>query len=385
MTNFAYSSQSGPMGMEAPGNAGAPAKDTLLERMRSVNVELGPGLKDVQAFTNQLAVMLKAGINIRDAIDGVSRQVENQKFKAILEELRKDVESGQPLSESLAKHPKVFSPLYINMIRASELSGGLAGMLERLAEYLDSQIETRSMVRGAMVYPVIIAVMAVVTTIFMLTFVLPRFTALFAGKEALLPKPTVLLMAFSDFLRTKWYIVIGIVGAAIAGVMVFLRTDIGRNLWDQLKLKIPVLKKMFRALYITRSVQTMGELLTAGVPMLQTLEITADISGNTVYKKMWLAVHDAVKRGDKLCNPLDEMNILPKNVVQMTAAGEESGKLGHVLQDIAEYYNRELRAAIKTATSMLEPVMIIVMGVVVGFIAMSIILPIFKMSSLVKG
>ena len=357
----------------------------LLHRIQDLRIETGPGIKDIFSFTNQMAVMIKAGINIRGAISNIADHTDKAKFKRILLQIKEDVESGQPFSEALARHPKIFSPLYVNMVRASELSGNFGYMLERIASYLAQQVETRSMVRGAMVYPAIIAVMAVTTTIFLLTFVLPRFTKLFAGKESLLPKPTLMLIAISSFLRGYWYVVVA--GGAAAGCAFFyaIRTEAGRLHWDRLKLRMPLLRRMFRALYITRGLQTMGELINAGVPMLETLRITARVSGNALYKDMWDSVHESVKEGSKVAAPLNQQNLLPGNVVQMIASGEESGKLGAVLQDISEYYSKELRNTIKAVTSMIEPLMIVLMGLVVGFIAMSIILPIFKMSSLVKS
>jgi type IV pilus assembly protein PilC len=358
--------------------------DGLMAKINSFRIEFGPSLKDIQAFTNQLAVMLKAGINIRDAIDAIADQVPNLRFQTVLREVRSDVESGLPLSDALAKHPKVFSQLYINMVHASEMSGSLSQMLGRISEHLSNQIETRSMVRGAMIYPAILGVMAIVTTVFLLVFVLPQFTKLFADKEALLPKPTIMLMAMSSFMRNQWYIVVGVLLTLIGALIAALQTERGKIGLDHFKLHVPIMKRMFRALYISRSVHTMGELLSAGVDMLGTLEITAAVSGNAVYKKMWLTVRDSVQQGDRLSTTLDEIGILPKNVIQMVAAGEESGKLGHVLTEVADYYQKELRGTIKAVTGMIEPIMIILMGFVVGFIAMSIILPIFKMSSLVK-
>jgi type IV pilus assembly protein PilC len=356
----------------------------LLGRLRSVRVEFGPGLKDVQSFTKQLAVMIKAGINIRSAMAAVAEQVDNPKFRNILEQIKNDVECGKPFSEALAKHPRVFSPLYVNMVRASELSGNFGAMLERIADYLGQQVETRNMVRGAMVYPVIIAVMAVLTTVFLLTFVLPRFSALFAGKESLLPLPTKLLLGISAFLRHQWYLVVGGAIAAVVAFYRFIHTSRGRVVCDRFKLRVPLFKKMFTALYIVRGMHTMGELISAGVPMLETLKITSDVSGNVLYADMWQTVHQAVKEGEKIASPLSRQSLLPRNVVQMVTAGEESGKLGEVLRDVAEYYAAELRSIIKAVTAMIEPLMIVMMGFIVGFIAMSIILPIFKMSSLVK-
>jgi type IV pilus assembly protein PilC len=274
--------------------------------------------------------------------------------------------------------------LYINMIRASELSGNFAHMLERIASYQRDQIETRSMVIGAMVYPAIIAVMAVATTIFLLAWVLPRFTALFSGKEHLLPKPTLILMAISDFLRNQWYICVGAVVAGIGGFLAFSRSEWGRPKWDAAKLRIPLFRRMLRAMYISRGLQTMGELVNAGVPMLDTLRITGDVSGNARFEEMWRRVQEAVEQGDKIARPLAQQALLPASVVQMISAGEESGNLGEVLRDVADFYNSELKATIKAVTAMIEPLMIVIMGFLVGFIAMSIILPIFKMSSLVK-
>lgn len=363
--------------------AGADSK-SFLAKIVKFKVQSGPGLKDVMSFTSQLSVMIKAGINIRGAVEGIADQTENPKFKEIVGQIRQDVESGKPFSDALARYPKIFSPLYINMVRASEMSGSFGHMLERISGYLRQQVETRSMVRGAMVYPSILGVMAIGTTIFMLTFVLPRFSALFAGKESLLPAPTKALLAISTFLRVYWYICVGGVLAIAVGFAYFIRTPFGRVKWDQAKLKLPVVKKMFRAMYITRGLQTMGEMINAGVPMLETIQITADVSGNVLYKNMWMSVHRSVKAGKKISAPLQKSQLLPRNVVQMVSAGEESGKLGEVLNDISDFYAMELRNAIKAATAMLEPMMIVVMGVVVGFIAMSIILPIFKMSQLAK-
>ena len=356
----------------------------LLARLRNLRIEFGPGLKEVLNFTSQLSVMIKAGINVRGAVESVAEQTTNLKFRKIVDQIRLDVESGKPFSEALARHPKVFNPLYVNMVRASEMSGSFGYMLSRIATYLRQQVETRSMVRGAMIYPAIIAVMAVGTTIFLLTFVLPRFSDLFAGKESLLPTPTKALLGISWFLRTYWYVVIGAVVAVVGGFLYFIRTIVGRIWWDKTKLQLPMLKRMFRALYITRGLQTMGEMVNAGVPMLDTLQITADVSGNVLFRDLWMKVHESVKGGRTIADPLANTKLLPKNVVQMVAAGEESGKLGEVLAEVSDFYGKELRNTIKAVTAMLEPAMIVLMGAVVGFIAMSIILPIFKMSSLVK-
>src|SRR4051794_35424203 len=201
--------------------------------LSSLSFSFGPGAKDVQSFTNQLAVMIRAGISIRAAIECIADQVPNPKFKVMLVQMKKDVESGKQFSDALMRYPKVFSPLYINMVRASELSGGFSKMLDRISTYLTQQIETASMVRGAMIYPGIIGTMAVGTTIFLLTFVLPRFLVIFKGKEKALPAPTKLLLALSNFMVNYWYVLVAALVAAIWGVVLVLRTDWGRLYFDK--------------------------------------------------------------------------------------------------------------------------------------------------------
>jgi type IV pilus assembly protein PilC len=354
------------------------------ERLKSLNQPGGPSQRDILNFTTQLAVMIRAGISLRAAIEGIAEQQESPRFRQILMQIKGDVESGKQFSEALTKHPKQFNPLYVNMVRASEMSGSFSQMLDRIAAYLGQQIETRAMVIGAMIYPCVIGGLAIAVTIFLLTFVLPKFAAVFQGKEAAMPWPTIFLMNLSAFMVDYWWIVVmGLLLVAVAFVM-FIRTEPGGWWFDKMKLTVPIFKRMFRALYISRSLHTMGELVNAGVPMLDTLAITGDISGNRLFRRMWQNVYGSVKTGKKISQPLYKTTLLPKPVVQMISAGEESGKLGEVLDEVSTYYAKQLREVIKTVTSMIEPIMIMVMGGVVGFIAMAIILPIFKLSTLVK-
>jgi type IV pilus assembly protein PilC len=221
--------------------------------------------------------------------------------------------------------------------------------------------------------------------VFLLTFVLPRFAGVFKGKEEALPGPTKFLMGLSSFMVEWWWLILAATVAFAIAFFAFIRTEIGGLWWDRFKISAPLLKRMFRALYISRSLQTMGELLNAGVPMLDTIAITGDVSGNRHYKRLWRSVYGSVKQGKKVQTQLQRSPLLPRSVVQMISAGEESGKLGEVLDEISVFYAKALKDAIKAVTSMIEPIMIVVMGSVVGFIAMAIILPIFKMSSLVSG
>jgi type IV pilus assembly protein PilC len=407
MPQYSYQARNGSGGVEAGGVAAADAATAAAmlrgkglhvmqlapaasaARLASLGEKLswtsGPGKKEILDFTTQLAVMVRAGISIRQALDGISEQTTNVKFKKILLQIKADIESGRQFSEAISKHPKLFGPLYLSMVRASEMSGAFARMLDRIATYLQQELETRKLVVGASIYPGIIATMAISVTVFLLTFVLPRFAGVFEGKEEALPGPTKFLMSLSDFMVSYWWVILIMATAAIGGFLMFVRTELGGFWWDRAKLSMPVAKRMFRALYISRSLHTMGELLNAGVPMLDTLAITGDISGNRLFRRMWRSVHSSVRQGRKIQTQLSKSNLLPKSVIQMVAAGEDSGKLGEVLDEVSDYYHRVLRDAIKAVTSMIEPLMIVLMGSVVGFIAMAIILPIFKMSSLVSG
>ena len=343
-----------------------------------------PTQKNVLDFTTQLSVMIRAGINLRSALDGIADQTDHKMFKKVINELKADVESGKQFSDALARHPKLFGPLYINMVRASEMSGSFSDMLSRIAGYIAQQMETRKMVIGASIYPAIIGTMAVTVTIFLMTFVLPKFYTIFEGKEDVLPWATNFLMLVSRTLTDQWMFILGGVAVIGGAIFAFIKTEVGSFWIDKMKLTVPVLKTMFRSLYITRSLQTMGQLINAGVPMLDTLTITSEISGNKIFEGMWRKVHNSVKQGRKIAEPLQGNTILPKAVTQMIAAGEESGKLGEVLDEISVFYAKQLKDHIKAVTGMIEPIMIILMGSIVGFIAMAIILPIFKMSQLVS-
>jgi type IV pilus assembly protein PilC len=359
--------------------------ENILKRIQSFRIEFGPSNKDILNFTNQLAIMVRAGISIQDSLELIAAQLENRRFVAIIADLKDRIEAGRSFSQALAEHPQVFSNLYINMVAAAEASGSLSSMLQKLAEYLDQEAETRSQIKGTMVYPIIIAVMAVLVTIFLLCFVLPRFAAIFAGKEHLLPRPTKILMASSTFLRSYWFFILLGVGGMFTGFWYFIGTNTGRLWWDKTKLVLPLVKTLCRSLYITRSLHTMGVLTRAGVPILNTISITSQISGNVLYRDMWLGVYQQVRQGKKIAPSLLRYKLMPSNVVQMIRTGEDSGTLSEVLKDVSDYYARELKTVIKTTVSMIEPIMIVLMGILVGFIAMSIILPIFKMSSAVMG
>jgi type IV pilus assembly protein PilC len=340
--------------------------------------------RELLAFTSQLAVMAKAGIGLTAALDSIGDQIKKPRMALIVRTLKRDVEAGRQFSEALQRFPRVFSLLYVNMVRASELTGSFGHMLERITDYLTQQAETRRQVIGAMIYPLIIVVMAITTTIFMLVFVLPRFMVLFQGREDILPLPTKILLASSASLRGFWYLYVLGTLSLVGGALYFIHTEFGRLWWDMAKLKIPILRSLCHALCLSRGLRTMGELVNAGVPMLDTIAITAEVSGNIHYARIWQRVHMAIRKGQRIAPTLARSPFIPASVAQMISAGEETGTLAEILGDVSDYYDKQLKATIKAVTSAIEPLMIVAMGGVVAFIAASILLPIFKMSQLVK-
>ena len=342
------------------------------------------GAKDLLAFTSQLSVMSKAGIGVTSALESISDQLVNPRMRTVVATLKRDVEAGRQFSEAVQRFPKVFSVLYVNMVRASELAGTFGHMLSRINDYLTQQAQTRRQVIGAMIYPLIIVILAIMTTVFMLTFILPQFMVLFEGKEEILPLPTKMLMAMSASLRGYWYLYFLVAATAGGSLTYLIRTDAGRAWWDMMKLHIPLVRTLCHALYLSRGLRTMGELVNAGVPMLDTIAITAEVTGNVHYSKVWHRVHAAVRKGQRLAPMLAKSPLIPNSVAQMIAAGEETGTLADILTDVSEFYDDQLKATIKAVTSAIEPIMIMLMGGIVAFIAASILLPIFKMSQLVK-
>ncbi|MEX0714464.1 MAG: type II secretion system F family protein [Pirellulales bacterium] len=349
--------------------------------------DLGPGLfsrrarkPDVLYATNQLAVMVDTGITLSAALDNIIQQEQNPSLKAVLADLKSAVEEGSDFSAALARHPKLFDKTYISLVKASEATGTMGKMLERIAGYLRKELETRGKVRAAMAYPAVMMVLAVGVTIFLLTFVLPKFTPLFERKGVELPKPTRLMMNLSALLLDYWYAWAAAAVVLPLAVVLARRTESGRQAWDWLKINLPILGPMFRKVVISRSIRTLGTLLSSGIPMLDALELSADVAGNYHYERLWRSVGQTVTEGRQVCQALAGSPLFPPMLVQMISAGEQTGKLGPVLERVSNYYDQEVETSLKTVTSLIEPLMIAVMGVVVGGVALALLLPIFTLS-----
>ncbi len=336
--------------------------------------------RDIANVTTQLAVMVDTGITLSSALQGLISQEKNQKLKQLLLALQTAVEGGSDFSSALQEHPQYFDPTYIALVRASEASGTLAEMLERIADYLRARMESRSKVRAAMTYPAVIAVLATGVTIFLLTFIMPKFEPLFSRKGVDLPQMTVVMMAASRALVHYWYAwLIGAVGG-ITGLIFWKRTESGSRAWDHTILSLPLLGPLFRKIILSRSISTLGTMIASGVSALDALRLCGESAGNRLYGELWEGVRERVMAGEQINEALADQSLVPPTLVQMIASGEQSGRLDEVLQKVSTFYDREVETSLKTATSLIEPLMICVMGVVVGTIGLSLLLPIFSLS-----
>lgn len=336
---------------------------------------------DVLYATNQLAVMVETGVNLSEALAAIIEQEENPTFRKILTRIRSQVESGNDFSTALIEYPKHFDQTYVSLIKASEATGLLGEMLDRIAGHLRKEIEARSKIRAAMIYPCVMFTMAVGVTIFLLTFVLPKFMPLFETRGVKLPIPTRVMLGISHIVMDFWQWWIAGIIAAIIGFIFAKRTETGGRMWDTAKLNFPVIGAAIRKIVLSRSIRTLGVMVQAGVPVLDALKLTSQISGNRLYRDIWLNVIDEVTAGKEIHTALMNSPLFPKTLVRMIASGEETGKLDRVLQRVSDYYDQEVETSVKAATSLIEPIMIGIMGVIVGGIGLGLLLPIFSLSA----
>ena len=331
-------------------------------------------------ITSQLAVMADTGITLSTALQGIREQEENPTLKRVLGELQSAVESGEDFSTALSKHPKLFNKTYVSLIRASEATGTMAEMLERIAGYLRKETETVGRVRAALAYPAVMLVVATGVTIFLLTYVLPKFAPLFNRPGAKLPGVTKFMMVASDSLLGWWWAWLGGITLAIVGLYFFRKTPTGRRTIDTIKLRLPLMGTLFRKVAISRSIRTLGTMMASGVPVLEAIKLSADVSGNYHFEKLWQDVGNQVTEGNRIADSLMRSRLFPRMLIQMIKSGEETGKLDTVMLKISNFYDQEVETTLKSVTSMIEPIMITVMGVIVGGIGMALLLPIFSLS-----
>ncbi len=345
----------------------------------------GVKVKDLCVFTRQFATMVNAGLPLVQCLDVLGRQMDKAHFKSVINQVMMDVESGSTLAEGLEKHPRVFSDLFTNMVAAGEAGGILDNILTRLAVYLEKADALQRKVKGAMLYPSIVLFVAVGACIFMLVGVIPVFAKMFADFGGELPGPTRFVMSLSGFMRSYWWTLVLGIGAIVLAVRQYRNTDSGRLRTDKLMLRLPIIGTVLRKSAVARFTRTLGTLIGSGVPILQGLEITSKTAGNRVIQDAIDQVSTSISQGDTIAEPLRECGVFPPMVVQMISIGEQTGSLDEMLSKIADFYDDEVDAAVEALTSAIEPVMIVVMGTMVGGMLVAMYLPIFKMASVVGG
>lgn len=341
--------------------------------------------EDVISFCQQISIMLETGVPLAEALDAFVKQTPRAEFRKVLQSLRDDIHSGEPFSVAMARWPRVFPNMMVSLMKASEASGTMSMMLGRIGDYLAKERKTAKQIKGALSYPTFMMAVAVALTGFLMAFVLPRFASIYELRAATLPTPTLFLLGISKFVTTQYMLYLPAMVVAAIGVAIGMRTERGRRACDWLRLNTPVLKVMYRQLYITRAARTMGTLLSAGVSLLDIVDICRGVTNNRYYDDLWDATAKSIREGRQLSEAISASPYITPNVASMIASGERSGRLADVMDKIARFSEEELEAAVKQTTAYIEPAMIMFMGLLVGGVAMALLLPIFSMGKVMAG
>jgi len=340
--------------------------------------------KEIAVFSRQLATMVNSGLTLVRALTVLQEQSQNPAFTSVIADVRARVEQGSSLSVSLASHPKIFGTLYVAMVQAGEVGGALDETLIRLADTLEAGVRLRSKVKAAMAYPVMVCGLVILIVSAMLLFIVPIFSRMYADLGGELPLPTQTLVNISSLL-SKWWWLLGLITiGSVVGFKRWIRTPAGRAKWDRFKLRVPLFGKLVQKVAISRFSRTMSVLSRTGVPVLQALDIVAATAGNALVAEALRDVQESVKRGESLAGPLARHEVFPPMVTHMMAVGEETGALDAMLGKVADFYDQEVDAAVSALTSLIEPILIVVMAVAVGGILISLYLPMFNIASLIK-
>ena len=343
----------------------------------------GVSAQDLAIATRQLATLISAGIPLVDALTALVDQIEQPRLKRIMGVVKQKVNEGASLADALREHPKVFSELYVNMIRAGESSGALDVVLVRLADFTESQAQLRNKIIGAMLYPAIMVVVGIAIVSILFVVVIPKVTRIFEDMNVTLPWTTRILIGVSSFARDYWYVVLVAVPALVLGVRRFVRTPRGRAWWDRTKLGAPIFGELIRMLSLSRFAKTLATLLASGVPLLTAMDIVKNIVSNTLLADVIDKARDAIREGESIAAPLRRSGQFPPLVYHMIAIGERSGQLEEMLQNVARSYEAQVEMRVGALTSLLEPVMIVAMGGGVAFIVFSILMPIMQLNTFV--
>jgi type IV pilus assembly protein PilC len=351
-----------------------------------LNLKFGSGIKirDVVVFTRQFSTMINAGLPLVQALDILAQQTENKVLADVTRQVVYDVESGQTLADALRKHPKAFGDLYVNMVAAGEAGGILDTILLRLAQFLEKNDAIVRKVKGAMIYPGVIISVAVIAISVLLIFVIPTFQNMFASVNLELPLPTRIVIGASNVLKNYWWAIVGVAGFGVFSINRYYKTAPGRLQIDRLLLKTPVLGDVIRKAAVSRFTRTLGTLISSGVSILDGLEITARTAGNMVIHNAVMESRSSIAGGETIAGPLQKSRVFPPMVISMIAVGEQTGGLDEMLSKIADFYDEEVDAAVTALLSLMEPIMIVVLGVIVGGMVVAMYLPIFDMVNAVQ-
>jgi type IV pilus assembly protein PilC len=340
--------------------------------------------KDIVVFSRQFSTMVNAGLPILQGLTIVAEQAENPDFRVVMTKVRDDISNGVPLSDAMAKYPKVFNTLYVNMVKAGEQGGILDVIFERLSEYLEKAEGVTRKVKSAMMYPVVVMSVACLVVIFLMVKVVPTFRDVFASFGAKLPAPTQFLIDVSDFLASKKSLLIVVfLVLAWTAITMYRKTKVGAYNWDKMILSLPVFGVLVQKASVAKFARTLGTLIKSGVPIMDALETVAKTSGNLVLEKAVLNARDSVREGKTLTQPLKESKVFPPMVTQMINVGEETGALDAMLSKIADFYEDEVDAAVEGLTSIIEPILIVFLGVTIGFIVVAMFMPMFEIGNAV--
>ncbi|MGH2706197.1 MAG: type II secretion system F family protein [Actinomycetota bacterium] len=364
------------------GRAGGLRRDVAIPGLSKLGKRIK--LKDVAILSRQFATMIGSGLSILRALNILTEQTQNAELARIVGEVRTDVETGSSLSLALSRHPKAFNKLYVAMVRAGETGGVLDSVLLRVADTLEKQVALRQKIRSAMTYPVVVAVFVTLILIAMLVFVVPMFKELYSELGGILPLPTRILLSVSSIVAKFWYIVLGLVIAAAYALRRYIATEKGRYQFDVFLLRVPVFGPLFHKVALARFSRTLAVLMRSGVPILQALEIVSETVGNEVIGRAILDVQQSVKEGEAISKPLLRHKVFPPMVVQMMAVGEETGALDTMLEKIADFYDQEVESTVAALTSLIEPILIAVMGATVGGMVIALYMPMFNIINLIK-
>ncbi|MFM7718737.1 MAG: type II secretion system F family protein [Actinomycetota bacterium] len=352
-----------------------------------MEINLRPGhvdLKELAVFCRQFATMVGAGLPILRCLGALTDQVSSKELAKVLRDVRVDVEQGASLTNAMAKYPKTFSNLFVAMIRTGETTGELGNVLTQMSSQLEREVTLRGKVRSAMTYPISVVALVVLVLIAMLTFVVPQFESIYAELNAPLPLPTRLLLGLSSLFLTFWWLVaIAAVGAAY-GIRRWIQTDEGRLAWDGLKIRLPIIGDLFHKVAIARFSTTLALMLRSGVPILQAFDVVRDTVQNAVLSRAIATVKQGVREGESVARPLGRDPLFPPMVVQMMGVGEESGSVDAMMSKVADFYNEEVSASVDALTSLIEPALVVVIGVIVGAAVVSLYLPMFNIINLIK-